>query len=128
MRTGKEVRAYHSAPANRTGDAIVRDLTQSISRSSRIALEETVNTLELPTLVSDHLRAAPVKAGVIAADWNGRCGFHHSVIRSLLILHSVRFDRRYSSTPQNDTIAQKTTSRVAFGEMTVLPTTADSLG
>jgi integrase len=28
-------------------------------------------------LVSDHLRPAAVKAGVIAADWDGRFGFHN---------------------------------------------------
>jgi integrase len=28
-------------------------------------------------LVSDHLRPAAVKAGVIAADWEGRFGFHN---------------------------------------------------
>ena len=29
------------------------------------------------TLVSDYLRSAAVKAGVITADWEGRFGFHN---------------------------------------------------
>jgi integrase len=39
-------------------------------------------------LVSDHLRPAAVKAGVIAEDWDGRFGFHN--LRHSLASYLVR--------------------------------------